>query len=433
MSGRLNSFQQTMLQWNDLHPYNAAHVVRVPVQLAFKRLQGAVSRTLETRGLNAYQVDRKRGTFRYGPSPSEIKIPIVGKGEIPREALGREVARQLNLRFPLDGVVQPFRFFVVPEADAFSLGLVYLHVCADAESIVRLLGEIAGVFLGRGDSGPDATWELYPAPRDRLLFARPWTWLRALLAVPGQVRQIRRASRLQDRDPGDMSNEVLWFGISPEELDGLVAAGKRMGSTVHDLLLALLMKSLAVALPERLPTGRRRRMAVGSIVNIRRDVGQSGGGAFGVFLGSFVVSHEVSKETGLVELAVAIQEKTQRIKRLKLYLATPGQLAFARVVLGFFSTQRRRRFYQKHYPLWAGITNMNLNSLWGPGLADRPMVYWRAVSTGPVTPLVLSATTLGRAMQIGLSYRTTVFSAADVRQIKENLTRAIGQLSLIES
>jgi len=53
---------------------------------------------------------------------------------------------------------------------------------------------------------------------------------------------------------------------------------------------------------------------------------------------------------------------------------------------------------------------MNLNSLWPQepgkdGLAD----YFRAVCTGPATPLVLSTTTSGDRLNVGLTYRTAVF------------------------
>ena len=65
-------------------------------------------------------------------------------------------------------------------------------------------------------------------------------------------------------------------------------------------------------------------------------------------------------------------------------------------MLIFFSPERRKKFYQKNYPLWGGITNMNLNSLWTSGQKRVPLDYFRAVSTGPATPLVLSVTTVGR-------------------------------------
>lgn len=68
---------------------------------------------------------------------------------------------------------------------------------------------------------------------------------------------------------------------------------------------------------------------------------------------------------------------------------------------------------------------MNLNALW-PQPADGMAVdYFRAVSTGPATPLVLSATTIGSAINLGLSFRRTVFSPANIQQIQQELLEIV--------
>jgi hypothetical protein len=61
---------------------------------------------------------------------------------------------------------------------------------------------------------------------------------------------------------------------------------------------------------------------------------------------------------------------------------------------------------------------MNLNSIWEQPQGERPIDYFRAVSTGPATPLVLSATTVKDVVNIGLTYRSTVFSAAEIEQVE---------------
>jgi hypothetical protein len=69
---------------------------------------------------------------------------------------------------------------------------------------------------------------------------------------------------------------------------------------------------------------------------------------------------------------------------------------------------------------------MNLDRLWDR--ASLPLGYFRSVSTGPATPLVVSATTIGERMQIGLSYRATVFSEEDVGQVQARFIDAVEQL-----
>ena len=68
---------------------------------------------------------------------------------------------------------------------------------------------------------------------------------------------------------------------------------------------------------------------------------------------------------------------------------------------------------------------MNLNFLWAQPEGKPAVDYFRAVSTGPVTPLVLSITTVGNKANIGLTYRTTVFSSAAIDSLKSDFFKLI--------
>ena len=201
-------------------------------------------------------------------------------------------------------------------------------------------------------------------------------------------------------------------------MPGLIEAAKSSGVTLNDLLLALLLKSLAPLSANRVQSQKRRNISLGTIVNVRKDLGLEGPQIFGLFLGSFIITHSVPEKISIQDLAKDIRVQTLPIKLNKLYLGTPLELAVGRGAAALFSTERRKKFYQKHYPLWGGITNMNLNSIWDQREADRPVDYFRAVSTGPVTPLVLSVTTVRNAVNIGLTYRSTVFSADQIEAVK---------------
>src|SRR5258706_5371868 len=65
MLGRLNSFQKTMLQWNDVHPYSAVHVVQIAGRLDEERLRKGIQATLAARGLTHLSMDRAKGTYSY--------------------------------------------------------------------------------------------------------------------------------------------------------------------------------------------------------------------------------------------------------------------------------------------------------------------------------------------------------------------------------
>ncbi len=68
---------------------------------------------------------------------------------------------------------------------------------------------------------------------------------------------------------------------------------------------------------------------------------------------------------------------------------------------------------------------MHLKKIPTDPAAAPPLDYLRTVSTGPVTPLVLSATTFGGAVNLALSYRTSVFSKTDVSSVRERICEAV--------
>jgi hypothetical protein len=99
MQARLNIFQKSMLQWNDLHPYNAVHVVRIPGALELERLKNVITTTLEGKGLTGLTLNRRLGTYQYhsGPSSAEIKITTPDAALSP--CFAEEIEHQLNTPF----------------------------------------------------------------------------------------------------------------------------------------------------------------------------------------------------------------------------------------------------------------------------------------------------------------------------------------------
>jgi len=418
--------QKSMVQWNEIHPYSAAHVVQIGAALDAARLRDCIHTTLATQGLTCLRFDPERFTFQYEPSAERCEFRIIRSQQEPFSALVAEMERQLNLAFAWREPFSPFRFFAVPADDLFFLGLVYFHPAGDAESVVLLLRDIVTVFLDEGPAtGP---LDLYPECRSDLLLRQPAVLARKLLSLPAQVRNLRQSQRPAHADADDTTNGFAAFSLRPEQLGALVDEAKSCGVTVNDLFIALLLRSLSTHAAARERAGRRRKISIGCIVNIRKDLGLDGLRGFCVFLGSFTVTHEVPPGLGLRELSVDIRQQTSLVKRHKLYLGTALEAGFARCMLKFFSPARRKKFYAKYYPLWGGITNMNLNSSWRQRDSSRVQDYFRGVSTGPITPLVLSVTTIGERVNLGLSYRTAVFSRSDIEQLQRRFREQVEQI-----
>jgi hypothetical protein len=188
------------------------------------------------------------------------------------------------------------------------------------------------------------------------------------------------------------------------------------------------MKSLGLLASDRTLAARRRKIAVGCIVNTRRDLGLQGKPVFGLFLGSFVVTHEVPEQISLRELVLDLHRQTAAIKRQKLYLGAALEMAVARFAQSLFSVERSKKFYHRYFPLWGGITNLNLNLLWAQTDHENPIDYLRAVSTSPATPLVLSVTTSGSSINIGFTYRSSACLPAEMERVKTHFLAEIANL-----
>ena len=131
-----------MLQWNDLHPYNAVHVVRISTPLDLERLKKVIAKRLEHEKLAALTIDRRASTYQFHDQPASAAVQVLGPDASFSSGFAQEIERQLNTPFVSGEAFSPFRFFVSPERDSFSLGLVYFHPLADAECSLILLQRI---------------------------------------------------------------------------------------------------------------------------------------------------------------------------------------------------------------------------------------------------------------------------------------------------
>jgi hypothetical protein len=149
---------------------------------------------------------------------------------------------------------------------------------------------------------------------------------------------------------------------------------------------------------------------------------------FGVFLSSFSVAHETPKTTTLRTLAKEIHEKTRLVKKHKLYLRTFLEVLFGLLLLRFANPEKKKSFYAKKHPIWAGLTNIHLKNHWPEAGKDIPVDYLRAVSTSAAYPLVFSITTVYDVLNVGVSFNEGIFSRDQVREIAERFVAQIERI-----
>jgi hypothetical protein len=431
MKGRLNLFQAAMVRWREMHPYNAVHVVSLPQQLDLPRLQVCIQRQLESQGLTGLALDPERLRYEWSGGAASAPVARLDGGANPRGTVRAEMERQLNLAFPAAGRIEPFRFFAVDAASAFHLGLAYDHFVAGGDSIVRLLQRVVEDYCGIAPADPPRpAFDLYP-PGYRRLFARQALPLsRGLSSWRRLIASCRRSARPPYPKNGNGYNGVVFGRLEADEVAKLAAAARAWDMTQNDLLLAIMLKILSPYVPERRQAKRRRDLAVGSIVNVRHDFGVKAADSFVPLLGSFRVAHPVPQEMPLRELARFVHGETARIKQRKLYLQTLLAIGLSGAQWRFLSSAERQAFHAKNYAVWAGVTPLQLNVLW-PEANAYPfhLGYVRAVSTGPLSPIVVALTTLGEVVELALSFREAAFDRGRAENVLADIIACIRTLA----
>jgi hypothetical protein len=431
MKGKLNLFQASMLRWRALHPYNAVHVVRVAHTLDSVRLDAALRGQLEDLGLTGFDLDGRRQRYEWTGGPAGATLRVMSGAGDAFSLLCREIERELNAGFAAEGRVDPFRFFAIEDGAEFYLGVAYDHFIAGGDSIVVLMQGMVNRYLnGAGHESPGKIEARRYGPSYGQLFRRQFlACAKAMLGLPRLAASCRRAFRPRFAAPQDGYNALAFVRIGAADRARLEACAKAWGITAHDLLLAILLKGLAPLTVRRLQSATRNEIAVASIANIRRDLGAEAGAALAPYLASFRISHPVPDDITLRDLAADVHAQSSCIKRGKRYLQTLIALGIAGVEWRFMSTLQRQRYFPKHFPVCAGTTPLSVDPLWAAGSARHPGIdYIRAVSTGPLAPMILAFTMVGDVINVGISFRTTVFRRDAVDGVAAAMLRSIRTL-----
>lgn len=429
MKRRVNLFQAAMLRWRALHPYNAVHALQVTQALDAGRLRAAIRDHLQAQGLTGLDLDARGGRYEWAGGPADAPLRVVSGGDDAFAVLRGEIEHELNGAFAESGRGEPFRFFAVTSAGTFYLGLAYDHYVAGGDSIAILLRDIVAVYLGVATPVAVRPMRRYGPSYARLLGRQAVPMAKGLPTLVRIAAGCRRALRMRYAAPQDGYNGVVVAHIDAADRARLEERSDAWGVTTHDLLLATLLAALSPLTIVRRQAPKRNEIAVASIVNIRRDLGAAAEHALAPCLASFRIAHRVPDDIDLRDLASAVHAQTDAIKRSKGYLQTLLGLGIAGFEWGFMSQAQRQRYFPKHFPVCAGTTPLHVDALWrNGGGGDDPPDYLRVVSTGPLAPMILAFTMVGKVINAGIAFRTTVYTRDDIEGVAAAMLRSIRTL-----
>lgn len=426
---RLSFFQRAMLLWERAHPYNAAHAVRLPGPVDVRALRAAADEVCRASGIGELVVHRWRGTYSYRPLRA-IPVTEFPPSTDPEGLLRRVVADAMNTPFPRRSH-HPIRWIVFnePGGTAHYVILIYHHVVSDAHGIELLLGAVLRRYLSA--KGPHADRPLtVQAPRCT-------AWINGALRRRGVLATFRRLLKLDlalgyahkmpdDRYGGD-ETEMALRTASAGLLAELSTACRRRGVGRNDVFAAALAAAIAERTPDRHTSRRRKKIAIGFILNGRRWAPGDVSRYFGVCLADTIVLLN-DPDCDLDRLIDQVTAQTRPLKTdfESVAALTALRVFFIRHVRRLLFIPNRRRSYRRLFPVCAGLTTMVVDDT-RLGTA-MPMIdrYVRACPPGPAAPLVLAPTILRDRLELSLVYRT---SCLPVERAEDLLDGVLTRLS----
>jgi hypothetical protein len=391
-----NTFQQLMLQWERLAPYNAGQYATLALDVNLDTVRRAWRDTTVSLGLQ-----------QIGQQPDEPVVDVLQ--EIPdfvSQAVNRLFARGES----------PLRPFMQRRGGQTHVGLIYRHVVADSASIRLIMRGWLQRLIGRDIGAPArAHVTLDTSPGFRLVDAeRPWSLVRELTSELSRLSRAKRVRRLPVTS--DPTSAVTWRRV--ELPDGFVHrlanASRRRKAKLNDLFVT----AAALACDDVVPheaSDARIDLAVGTIADVR-PAGRDAHRFFGLSLGFL--------QTVFRPRDLADEERTLRVAAGQARAARERHAAAASILRLWAAVRHGRdmsndalaTFYRKRSPLAAGISNVNLNRDWPRLVHPSPVrAYTRISPLGPMLPVVFTPTTLGDTLHLGVTYRQSVLddTAAD--------------------
>ena len=258
-SGRLNAFQRLMLQWSELHPYNAVHVYRIARPLAHRALVELIRQAHLATELGFAEVDVDGLTYRCQADLAP-EVEVIWDAESPESALAEHVTRELNRPFDRPRG-KPWRFRrLEAEPGSHYVILTYDHWIADSVAARLVMRHVLDRYCGWNRPENRQPLERYPGTY-REVFSHRFQGARLLGAAMrslGQWMNNRSVAQVPYSSSRQMDVRFELYRAAAGTVPLLRHFARSQGATVNDVILAALGRAMAEFLPRRARADSRR-------------------------------------------------------------------------------------------------------------------------------------------------------------------------------
>lgn len=424
----LNAFQQFMWQWSQLVPYNSVHIMEIKGHADLSKWQKAILALLQEMNLGIPQFTKKEGTVFFSPITT---VAI----ETSVNALDQHINNEMNRRFEHNEL--PLRFFNInSENGTYFFGVTYNHWIADANAIRNFMQHLLLRYQNENSSLPPLTLSI---PKFNSLYRQHLGWLPSVTFIKEGIRSfltLSRSYRLKLANYMDFESHSICRTLPDGVIGKLHKFAKSHQASINDVFLSILAKTLGEATANERKSKKtkflhrtRNQLALGTVVNLRKNANVNLQNTFGMFLSSYTIVIDRPEEFSISQLIKKIGKHTAKIKTrltaIKNYLALSMALLLCKISN---SPESYLKFFYKHTPVAGGISNVNFNDSWEHDVVTN---YLRISPAGPLLPLVFSLTTLDNRLSLWMTYRTTAFSQQQAEALCDAFTRYLTAENLL--
>lgn len=415
----LNDYQQLMLRITELSPYNAVHAVPFNLNhIPIETLASAISELIASLSIGIPVFSPTLLSVQFTPHTFPIHVAVAPT------TLADHMKQEMNTAFANDCL--PLRFHIITYDQETYFTITYNHWIADAYSIIKLMEAIFHT-VHHAELRKPLYLNVSPMPECFPILRRKnpyWSGIK-------QLWHYARAYRtpLNDMTSTETGCEVDF--LLPADLAKLRTFCKTQQVTLNDFFIALLAKLLGEQSADQRHhaakkrwIGKRNRIVISVIVNIRGHSLIPLQQHFGLFLSYFLLSFRTPEQECLKKLCHQITKKTRRLKRMQTALKQfPGLSLLTQLWDRATKTHSKYRLFSKNTPMTAGISNVVLD-----GIIDSTASPLHAYARCSPTAMVFNITTCANQMFLAISYRQTCYSQTDIQRLKTKCFEAIRDL-----